>query len=292
MGRTERTHTKHAIRRPRSTLEYFHRQYWNKLRERIPDVTILGVEEPMGTFSPTAGNERYSLMWRECSPGSDLAQRFAMPNVYCWLPFFLSGRDLHALGASPGVELREEHLLKGILYGLFELEHAPKPWTKATDRKVLESKLFVLASGFGYGADIERMILDAGMSVRNQNGNSPARIIYEVGLTICPSSSKIRSDLILALWDIISDSNDRQDLLVQIPTHLAAIDPKAIHPNAREIVFYYGLCALVLLGRTGEADDFRKRSFLPNVSNRQLRTRIDSLTMAPTHYSAAALRIT
>lgn len=36
-----------------------------------------------------------------------------------------------------GVELKEEHLLKGLLYGLYEFDHHSKPWHRKEDRETL-----------------------------------------------------------------------------------------------------------------------------------------------------------
>ena len=87
--------------------------------------------------------------------------------------------------------MREEHLLKGILYGLYEFDHAPKPWHQKKDKETLLYLLDVLGNGFKYESS-EKMILDVAYDVRAKNGNTASHIILKVGHTLIPESSKIK----------------------------------------------------------------------------------------------------
>jgi hypothetical protein len=62
---------------------------------------------------------RYSSVWQECGENSDLAKRFFVSGYVGYLPFFVYGSDLERLENKEKIELREEQLLKGILFGLY-----------------------------------------------------------------------------------------------------------------------------------------------------------------------------
>jgi hypothetical protein len=63
------------------------------------------------------------------------------------------------------VQLREEHLLKGILYGLYEFDHHPNFWHQRQDRDTLLYLLDVLGNGFRFESP-EKMILDIAVNVK------------------------------------------------------------------------------------------------------------------------------
>lgn len=117
-----------------------------------------------------ANTKRYSIVWQECGANSRIAERFFVPGYEGSLPFFVWGDELDALEKKEKVGLREEHLLKGILYGLYEFDHHPKYWHQETDRRTLLYLLDVLANGFRID-DPETLILDVASSVREKNGS-------------------------------------------------------------------------------------------------------------------------
>ena len=188
--------------------------------------------------------ERYSIVWQECGTNSRYAERFYVPGYEGHLPFFVWGAELDSLEKNEKVELREEHLLKGILYGLYEFDHHTNPWHKKKDRETLLYLLDVLGNGFKYDSP-EKMVLDIAYSVRGKNGNGASRIVLEVGNSLIPQSSKIKSDLICDLWAVISEKEENNDLFKEIITLIYQMDFSEIHSDAKEIVCYYGLCALV-----------------------------------------------
>lgn len=81
--------------------------------------------------------ERYGIVWQQCAANSSIAQRFFVPSYEGFLPFFLWGAELEALERKEKVEFREEHLLKGILYGLYEFDQKSNPWIKQNCRETL-----------------------------------------------------------------------------------------------------------------------------------------------------------
>ncbi len=220
--------------------------------------------------------ERHSIVWQECGTGSRYAERFYVPGYEGYLPFFIWGQELEQLEKNQSLELREGHLLKGILYGLYEFDHNPKPWHQQKDRETLLYLLDVLGNGFKYD-NPEKMILDIAFDVREKNGNGVSRIILEVGNNLIPQSSKIKSDLVCDLWAVISEKEENKELLNEIITLIHQMDLSDIHSDAKEIVCYYGLCALVFLNDNSEISEYLPEFVYPNVEMRQLKDKIKAL---------------
>ena len=234
--------------------------------------------------------ERYRIVWQECGTNSRIAERFYVAGYKGYLPFFIWGRDLEALDNNQKVELREQHLLKGILYGLYEFGQHPNPWLQKKDRKTLLYLLDVLGKGFKYD-DHEKMILDIASSVREKNGNTASRIILEAGNGLIPQSSKIKSDLICDLWAVISEHEVGTDLFKKIITLIHEIDLSDIYPDAREIVCYYGLCALFFMNDDDGISEYLPEFVYPNIEMHQLKNNIKSLLENPGNYRPEDLRI-
>lgn len=234
--------------------------------------------------------ERYSIVWQECGTNSRHAVRFYVPGYEGYLPFFVWGQELERLENKQSVELREEHLLKGILYGLYEFDHNPKPWHQKKDRETLLYLLDVLGNGFKY-ENPEKMILDVAYNVREKNGNGASRIILEVGNNLMPQSSKIKSDLVCDLWAVISEQEESKELLNEIITLIDQMDLSDIHPDAKEVVCYYGLCALVFLNDNSGISEYLPKFVYPNIKMRQLKDKIRALLEKPQDFMAMDLKI-
>lgn len=234
--------------------------------------------------------ERHSIVWQECGTNNRHAERFYVPDYEGYLPFFIWGQELERLENKQSVELREEHLLKGILYGLYEFDRNPKPWHQMQDRKTLLYLLDVLGNGFNY-ENPEKMILDVAYNVRENNGNDASRIILEVGNDLMPQSSKIKSDLVCDLWAVISEQEENRELLKEILTLIHQMDLSDIHPSAKEIVCYYGLCALVFLNDNSGISEYLQKYVYPNIEMRQLKDKIKRLLENPQNFTAMDLKI-
>lgn len=234
--------------------------------------------------------ERYSIVWQECGTNSRYAERFYVPGYEGYLPFFVCGQELDQIENKQSVELREEHLLKGILYGLHEFDHNPKPWHQEKDRETLLYLLDVLGNGFKFD-NPEKMILDVAQNVREKNGNNASRIILEVGNNLMPQSSKIKSDLVCDLWAVVSEQKDNRELLNEIITLIHKIDLSEIHSDAKEIVCYYGLCALVFLSDNSGISDYLPEFVYPNIEMRQLKNNIKALMKNPQEFTPMDLKI-
>ena len=156
--------------------------------------------------------ERHSIVWKECGANSRYAERFFVPGFEGYLPFFIFGEELEKFENKESVELKEDHLLKGILYGLNEFDNSPKPWHQSKDRETLLYLLDILGNGFNFESP-EDMILNVAARIREDNGNSVSRIVLEVGKNLMPESSKIKCDLIFDLWAVISERDENTEFL-------------------------------------------------------------------------------
>jgi hypothetical protein len=242
----------------------------------------------------------FGVVWQECGPDSDVAKRFYVPGFEGWLPFFLWGTDLQALKKGEKVALRDEHLVKGIFFGLYEVDRDPTqraPWVRREDRETFLHLLDVLAGGFGF-TDPEVFILDIASSIRRTNG-SASRIVLEVGAGLIPKSSKIKSDLVCDIWSCIVGDDRNEKLFEEITDLVPAIDLGDIQPSSKEVVCYYGFCARVLLKRKrGEPNgfedhiDYLEEYVYKNVAMPELKERIIALLGNPDKYSAAQLSVT
>jgi hypothetical protein len=229
--------------------------------------------------------EKYSLVWKECSQGSDLARRFYVPEFTGFLPFFIWGADLEKMEQGGQVELHEQQLLKGILYGLYEYDNSPKPWHDLKSRQALLHLLDILGKGFGF-KNLEAMILDVAANVRELHGNVPSFKILDSGAKLIPNSSKIKSDWILDLWNIAADEDTEEDgslsetqegMLQQILLTIKEINFQEVHPNSREIIPFLGSYASVLLKCAHGFPEFYANYVVPNIRSTALLKKMKEL---------------
>ncbi len=237
-------------------------------------------------FSYVVENENSTIVWRHCGPNSPFAERFYVPGYEGALPFLVSGNGDEALK----VGLDEKHLLRGILYGLYEFDHHPKPWHQKKDRETLLYLLDYLQEGFGCDSQ-EAMVLDVARDVRKECGNTTSRIVLEVGYTLIPQSSKIKSDLVFDLWEVICKRENNDALFTAVVTLVLQIDFSEIKSIAKEIVCFYGLCALVFLNDTDSIENYIQVYIATNVTKTELREAIENLLKNPKNYTPEDLRV-
>lgn len=233
--------------------------------------------------------ERFSIVWQECG-ANRFAERFYVPGYQGFLPFFVWGQDLERLKNKQEVELREEHLLKGILYGLYDFDHNPFLWRQEKDRDTLLHLLDVLGNGFKYD-NPEKMILDVAYNVRGKNGNRASRIILEVGNNLMPQSSKIKSDLVCDLWAVLSEQEENRELLNEIISLIRQMDFSDFPSDTKEVICYYGLCSLVFLNDNAGISEYLPKFVYPNIKMRQLKDKIKDLLENPQDFAPMDLKI-
>ena len=158
------------------------------------------------------------------------------------------------------------------------------------DRGVLIYLLDILGKGFDFESR-EKTILDVASGMRENNWNGASRVVLEVGNELVPESSKIKSQLINDLWAIAAEFGEEESLFEEIIGLLKKIDLAEINPDAREVICYYGLCSLVLLGRTSEIPAYLTDYVYPNVSTSKLKLKITALLGNPRGYRPSDLLI-
>lgn len=226
---------------------------------------------------------RYLLVWQECGENSPLADRFFVPGFVGFLPFFVYGEDLERLENKEKIELREEQLLKGILYGLNGYENIENFWYRKDSKKTY---LYLLESlGRGFGIDLpEKLILDVAADVRRKNGSDASSIILLTGHDLIPESSQIMSDLITDTWTTLATEKldgFREEGLRRIVDLVYRIKMDELIPQAGEMVAYFGLTALILLGLEEKVDDYLPNFIYLYVNNRQLKIKIKDMLEDP-----------
>ncbi len=220
--------------------------------------------------------QKYSLVWQECGDNSKVAERFYVSGFKGYLPFFIYGSDALRLENKESVELKEDNLLKGILYGLNEFENGDGIWHDKENKSTLLYLLDVLSQGFGYQSP-EKMILNVAYDTREKVGRLPSCKILETGTRLIPDSSKIKSDLIGDLWALLS-SEELEDIRNYYSTKILSlvyqINMADILPQMREIIPYLGLESLIILKQYDKVENYLEEFVYPNVTDNELKRKI------------------
>ncbi len=219
--------------------------------------------------------EKYTIVWQECGEGSNFAARFYVPDFTGYLPFFLSGEEVDHLENKESVPLEERHLLFGLLYGWKHNGLFGNNVDKAVGGHLLE----ILRKGYGH-KDFEELILNVACNIREANGSSPSRVVLESGLDIVPESSKIKSDLIMDLWELAlahSSFEKRNACLTEIVKLVRKVSFPEVLSRATEVISYYGLCSIVLLGEKEDVNEYLHSVVFPNLSDPLLKDKVKSL---------------
>ena len=222
------------------------------------------------------------VIWVRCDNKNKLNERFFVPKYNGFLPFLVKNPEL--FDREQINSLSEKDLLRGILYGLYEIETQSQPPECDVDIDVFLYLLDVLGNGFGFD-DPEKMLLDVATNVRIELGSSLSAIILKTGENLIPRSSKIKSDLILDLWIEISRSSKKEvGLLNEVIRLVENIDLDSIHAGAKEIVCYYGLCAHIFLNKSDSLGDYLNKYVYSNVTINDLKLKIKNLLEYPDDY--------
>jgi len=230
----------------------------------------------------SACKEPFKVVWKSNSDKiQEYIGQFNIDGFEGSLPFFLSGQELE----SNDPPLTERNLLMGVLYGLNSADKFPLH----ANEKILTSLLNTLSKGYGYES-AEEMVLDVSEKVRNMNGSRPSLVMLETGHKLVPESLEIIEHILWDLWSEISLSEEnRIELLEEIPRRVKELDLSKIHPYSKQLVCYYGLCALIFMHRAkGEeylennlVDEYLKNYFYPNVSDELLSKKAVDLMANP-----------
>jgi len=185
--------------------------------------------------------EPFSMFWL---PVGDNNRHYLVPNdYYGQIPWFIWGKKLEKYKATNRLELAEECLLKGILYGL-----SPNTLKLGAiyEEDVFLTILDKLQQGF-HQKDREELILNVAYDIKTKNGILVALEIFRTGMYLLPESSKIKSDYIMALWEKSCENKDNESIYKEILELIPSIDLTTIFDSAKECICYYGFCSLFLL---------------------------------------------
>ena len=259
-----------------------------KLKElRLLDNPVEYISKEVQEFLNTtrkadaSAKEPFTIVWKFGEEIHEYVKQFNIHNFDGSLPFFLSGKEVES---DDGFLLTQRHLLLGILYGLNRVEELPI----YTEEKVLIGLVDTLSEGYGFET-IEEMVLDASPRVRNINGSHPSRLMLEAAKKLVPGSSQIKEHLILDLWSEISNNEDNIELLEEIPALVKEIDLTTLHSYSKQLVCYYGLCALIFIHRNKHedylendlVDEYLKMYFYTNVTDALLLNKAEELMKNP-----------
>ena len=225
----------------------------------------------------------YSIVWYECRENSTLAERFYVPGFVGYLPFFVSGADHERLENKENIELREEHLLKGILYGMSENEIKGPFWDAERGKETYLYLLEILGKGFKFH-DLESLILSVAANARSKNGHAVSYTMLLTGVELLPKSSHIKSDLICDTWEILAGEHEiefYEEGLHKIIDLIHQINMDEVLPQAREMIAYFGFTALMILGLEDKVDAYLHHFIYPYVENMQLKIRIKDMLENP-----------
>lgn len=218
-------------------------------------------------------NNRYSIVWKEFGPASDVAQRFWVSGKEGGLPFYVDGKKLEQLENGQQFEINEAMLLKGIMVGFSD-----KGLYVNTDdnKELLKSLLPLLAKGF-HNMSVEQMILDLAFNLKDTSSIYAAFKCLNNGLLIEPDSSMIRSDLIMLAFDIFNyDPEQGYDFMDCVIENFYKTDLNGILPGAVEMVVYTTFVSIYFKS-PGKAFSFLEKYCYVHISNRILKNKIKYL---------------
>ena len=216
--------------------------------------------------------ERFAVIWQKCNLNSELSKRFNILEFEGYLPFFIWGDLLNSFEKKETIQVGEEQLLKGILFGFYEYTFEKKPWHRVEDRNTYMYLLDYLGNGFKF-KNPEGMILDTAANIRDNNGSEASRIVLESGLLLIKESLKIKSDLIMDLWDKITEKNVN-DIAIKTLKLIIDIKFEEILQDAKEVVSYYGLCSLIILKRLDQIDQYLTKYVYSNIKKMEIKKKV------------------
>ncbi|MDF1798921.1 MAG: hypothetical protein P1V81_07075 [Planctomycetota bacterium] len=223
----------------------------------------------------------YQLLWLSCEAEPALADRFFLPEFRGQLPFLIEG-PAPAAGTAAG-SLREEDLLKGILTGLAEHDHAGRLTLRATDQATLLEALEILRQGYSF-EDLEQLVIEVSGDLRSRYGVRPSCAALSTGVLLAPTSGKLKADLILDQWAIAQlASDDPSAFLLRILELFADLDPGHVPAPTMEICTYFALAARHALGdfsEEGSLEEFLVARVVEVVLHPQLKTKVQAIITA------------
>ena len=225
------------------------------------------------TWLPPQGTayENYAIIWQEITAASDIAQTFQLGRGG-EIPYLVYGQTLKDMKANKEIPLSEFMLLSGILANW----SFPNP---KIDRRKNEGLWRLLLDKLGAGfrfTEPDKMILDVAHKMREELGAEVSCKVLMAGVELIPNNSKIKSDLVLDIFELHRLKRNILDLAM-INKLCSQIDFNDIDPGAAQIVAYTNLCALYFVGEKNKIHNFLEEVIYDKVSHPNLKVKIKDM---------------
>lgn len=177
------------------------------------------------------------IVWNLCNSSNKLAERFYIPGFDGYLPFLLREEDCRD---SKKIILSEKHLLFGILCSIHEYDDPNmSPYIRPKDKQTIYHLLDILGNGFNL-KNPEKLVLDVAFKLRAENDLERSTRVLLNGMFLIPDSSKIKSDFIMAFWELsVNDSFINEELLKVLDKQLPLISIEDVLPAAYQAAIYF-----------------------------------------------------
>jgi len=221
---------------------------------------------PQGTTT-----QNYAIVWQEITSTSNIAKEFNL-KIGGDIPYLIYGQNLIDIKSERTVPLDEFMLLTGILTNWSF--HNPKIDRQKNDDlwRILLDRLRL---GFKF-LTTEKMILDVAYKLREDLGAEVSCKVLITGAELIPNSSKIKSDLVLDIFELHRIRKNILDLYM-IQKLCNKINFDEIDTNAAQLVAYINLCALHFLNQKEGVSNFLHNVVFKRVSHPQLKNKIKDM---------------
>ena len=221
----------------------------------------------------------FTLMWL---PVGDSDRYYLIPDEFKGqIPWFISGKSLDNPEEKNTFTLKEEFLLKGILYGLSPGTCSLGAIYKEEDLLIILDKL---QQGYNYKSR-EELILHAASSIRAENGILPCLRVLKTGMYLLPKSSKIKSDYIIGLWDKACKNENDVSIYEEILELIPNINLADTYGEAKEAICYYGFCSLFFLKQDTklkqDVNKYIEQYIVGMITMSEIQVKIDDLLSNP-----------
>jgi hypothetical protein len=216
---------------------------------------------------------KYSIVWQQISPNSNITKRFWVKDKKGFLPFFFFGENLNRLENKDDVELNESMLLKGILVGLGQKK---APLVPRENDDLLISLMPILREGFKVPS-AEMMILDIAFNMKREISTHCSYLALKGGLKIISNSDMVRSDLLMNIWELWEeDSENGYSYMDEAIDNFYKIDLNNILPSAIEMIVYITFIA-TYFKQPDKINEFFEKYVVNHIKKKVLKERIKFL---------------
>lgn len=166
-------------------------------------------------------NNSFVIHWKEFPIESPLGEHLKATNVF-FLPYLINMEEVEKMKQKDLVDLKEIHLLKGIILGYNEKQgNKNSEYSKTLFPRILSD----LAEGFRITT--ETLILNISADIQKQHGSEAWFIALKNAIEIFPESSPLKYECCVALYSLLEenafpDFNEGVKLLHQMAEEIHA----------------------------------------------------------------------